>query len=294
MATTIDVSQRFEMRILPACLPWGVLMKFNAIVLMSGLFMIAQCAAGGDAVTLADAITGEHRSAANIARNTFRHPVETLEFFGTRPDMTVVEIWPGGGGWYTEVLAPYLREKGTLYAANYDGSTGVDYYRKNARKFKDKLAAHPDVYDKVIVTALTPPASLQAAPAGSADMVLTFRNLHNWVRGDRADAMFKAMFEALKSGGTLGLVAHRGEDHMTGKEWARKGYLAESEAKRLAEAAGFKWLASSEVNANPKDAKDYPEGVWTLPPNFRTGDKDRDKYTAIGESDRMTLKFVKP
>ena len=224
-------------------------MKLNAIVLMSGLFVFAQSAAGSDAITLADAAAGKHRSAANIARNTFRHPVETLEFFGARPDMTVVEIWPGGGGWYTEVLAPYLREQGTFYAANYDGSTGVAYYRENAQKFKDKLAARPEVYDKVIVTALTPPTALQAAPAGSVDLVLTFRNLHNWVRGDRAEAMFKVMFEVLKSGGTLGLVAHRGKDHMAGKEWARTGYLAESEAKRLAAVAGFKFLASREVNA---------------------------------------------
>jgi predicted methyltransferase len=247
-----------------------------------------------DDVTLETAASGSHRSPTNIARNTWRHPVETLEFFGIRPDMTVVEIWPGSGGWYTEVLAPYLRARGTLIAANYDGSTGVEYFAKGAQAFRDKLAAMPDVYDRVEVTALMPPAAPQAAPAGSADLVVTFRNLHNWVRDGLAEGMFQAMFEVLKPGGTLGLVAHRGSDDMTGPEAARTGYLAESEAIRLAEAAGFQFVARSEINANPNDTRDHPEGVWTLPPNFRAGDVDRDKYAAIGESDRMTLKFRKP
>lgn len=250
--------------------------------------------AAADTAALERAATGEHRSAGNIVRNASRHPVETLAFFGIRPDMTVVEIWPGGGGWYTEVLAPYLRDGGKLVAANYDGSTGVEYFARNAQKFRDKLAAHPDVYDRVVVTDLMPPAKTVAAPAGSADLVLTFRNLHNWVRDGRAEAMFAAMYEALKPGGTLGLVAHRGTAEMVGPESAKTGYLAESEAMRLAKQAGFEFVAKSEINANPKDTKDHPEGVWTLPPSYRMGDTDREKYAAIGESDRMTMKFVKP
>ena len=240
------------------------------------------------------AATGEHREARNIARNDWRHPVETLTFFGIRPDMTVVEIWPGGGGWYTEILAPYLRDQGRLIAANYDGSTGVAYFEKNEKVYRDKLAAQPGVYDRVEVVALMPPAKASIGQPGSADLVVTFRNLHNWVRDGRAEAMFAAMYEVLKPGGTLGLVAHRGTPDMVGVESARTGYLAESEALRLAAAAGFEFVEKSDINSNPKDTRDHPKGVWTLPPSFRAGDLDRDKYAAIGESDRMTMKFVKP
>jgi len=243
---------------------------------------------------LAEFATAAHRPAAHIARNVHRHPVETLRFFGLREDMTVVEIWPGDDGWYTEILAPYLRERGKLYAANFDGSTGVEYFTHGAERFKAKLAAHPGIYDKVEVTALMPPAATHAAPAGIADLVLTFRNLHNWINRDLAEAMFAAMYAALKPGGVLGLVAHRGTPQMIGKEAAKTGYLAESEAIRLAQAAGFKLVEKSEINANPKDTKDHPAGVWSLPPNFRLGDVDRAKYAAIGESDRMTMKFIKP
>jgi predicted methyltransferase len=250
--------------------------------------------AGAEPMTLDQAANGSHRPAENIARNVWRHPIETLSFFGIRDDMTVVEVWPGGDGWYTEILAPYLRDKGKLYAANYDGSTGVEYFIKAEKAFKDKLAANPAVYDKVVVTALMPPAKLEAAPPGSADLVVTFRNLHNWVRDDKAEVMFKAMYDALKPGGVLGLVAHRGSDDMVGPEAAKTGYLAESEALRVATAAGFKFVEKSDINANPKDTKDHEGGVWSLPPNFRLGDKDRAKFAAIGESDRMTMKFVKP
>lgn len=250
--------------------------------------------AHADDVTLETAANGAHRAPANIARNAWRHPAETLEFFGIRPDMTVVEVWPGSGGWYTEVLAPYLRARGHLAAANYDGSTGVEYFAKGAQAFRDKLAAAPAIYDRVEVATLMPPAAPSAGAPGSADLVVTFRNLHNWVRDGLAEAMFSAMFEVLKPGGTLGLVAHRGSDDMTGPEAAKTGYLAESEAVRLAEAAGFQFVARSEINANPNDTRDHPKGVWTLPPNFRAGDVDREKFAAIGESDRMTLKFRKP
>lgn len=233
-----------------------------------------------------------HRSEENIARNDYRHPVETLTWFGLEPDMTVVEIWPGGGGWYTEVLAPYLRAEGRLYAANYDGSSGIEYYRRNAAKYREKLAAEPDVYDRVIVTELMPPAKLQAAPDGVADMVLSFRNLHNWLEAGIANQMFLAMYRALKPGGILGLVAHRARP---GTDPSPKtGYVSEARAIKLAEAAGFEFVDRSEINANPKDTRNHPAGVWTLPPTFRLGDRNRAAYAAIGESDRMTLKFRKP
>ncbi len=269
-------------------------MNHIGLVISTSLLIPFTAALAADGVSLESTATGDHRSAAHIARNEWRHPVETLDFFGIKPDMTVVEIWPGGRGWYTEVLAPYLRDHGKLYAANPDGSTGVKYFVRNAKKFKDKLVARADVYDQVVVTDLLPPNALEAAPSGTADLVVTFRNLHNWVRDDRAEPMFKAMYDALRSGGVLGLVAHRGTDDMVGVEAAKKGYLAESEALRLAENAGFEFVARSEINANPKDTKDYADGVWTLPPSFRLGDTDKAKYAAIGESDRMTLKFVKP
>jgi len=263
----------------------------NSIVALAVLGASALAHAG---MTLEEAAHGAHRASANIERNAWRHPLETLGFFGLRDDMTVVEVWPGADGWYTEILAPYLRDKGRFYAANFDGSTGVEYFAKASQSFKDKLAANPALYDKVVVTALMPPGSLEAAPPGSADLVVTFRNLHNWIGNDIAEPMFKAMFAALKPGGVLGLVAHRGTPEMVGKDAAKTGYQAESEAIRLAEAAGFKLLEKSEVNANPKDTRDHEGGVWSLPPNFRLGEKDRTKYAAIGESDRMTLKFVKP
>lgn len=249
--------------------------------------------AADSALKLEAAARGAHRSVDNVARNAWRHPVETLTFFGIRDDMTVVEIWPGGGGWYTEVLAPYLRERGTFIAANYDGSGGSDYFSRNEQKFRDKLAADPDVYDRVVIANLMPPASVDPAPAGSADLVVTFRNLHNWVRDGRAEAMFAEMYKLLKPGGVLGLVAHRGNPDMTGVEWAAKGYVPEADAIRLAEAAGFTFVDRSEINANPADTKDYADGVWTLPPSLRRGEADKARYLAIGESDRMTLKFTK-
>lgn len=247
-----------------------------------------------EAERLTAAATGSHRSAENIARNAWRHPVETLEFFGIKNDMQVAEIWPGSKGWYTEVLAPYLRENGKLIAISYDGSTGVDYFARGEKKFLDKLAASPDLYDKVALTNLMPPKSIPDSDvAEDVDMVLTFRNVHNWVRNGIAEDMFKQMHAILKPGGIMGLVAHRGTDEMTTKEHASTGYLAESVIISLAERNGFEFIDAAEINANPKDTKDHPEGVWTLPPSFRLGDTDREKYEAIGESDRMTLKFIK-
>lgn len=258
------------------------------------LLLLAFIAQGNEAARLTAAATGSHRSAENIARNTSRHPVETLQFFGIKSDMQVAEIWPGSKGWYTEVLAPYLRENGKLIAISYDGSTGVDYFARGEKKFLDKLAASPDLYDKVALTNLMPPKSIPDSDvAEDVDMVLTFRNVHNWVRNGIAEDMFKQMHAILKPGGIMGLVAHRGTDEMTTKEHASTGYLAESVIISLAERNGFEFIDAAEINANPKDTKDHPEGVWTLPPSFRLGDTDREKYEAIGESDRMTLKFIK-
>lgn len=247
-----------------------------------------------EAERLTAAATGSHRSAENIARNAWRHPVETLEFFGIKNDMRVAEIWPGSKGWYTEVLAPYLRDNGKLIAISYDGSTGVEYFVRGEKKFLDKLAANPGVYDKVQLANLLPPKTIpQLDGKEGLDMVLTFRNIHNWVRSGIAEDMFKQMHALLKPGGIMGLVAHRGTDAMTEKKHAETGYLAESVIIGLAERNGFELVDTSEINANPKDTKDHPKGVWTLPPSYRMGDTDKAKYEAIGESDRMTFKFVK-
>ncbi len=243
---------------------------------------------------LQSSITGEHRSAAYIARNTYRHPVETLMWFGVRDDMTVVEISPGGGGWYTEILAPFLRENGRLIAANYDSESESEYLRRNAKRYQDKLAARPGIYSKVKVTEFAPPRKPELAPAGSADLVVSFRNVHNWVEDGTADQVFKAAYLVLKPGGVLGLTEHRAEPDMIGMEWVKKGYVPEKEVIRHAEAAGLQFVGRSEINANPKDTKDHPEGVWTLPPTLALGEKDQAKYLEIGESDRMTLKFIKP
>ncbi|MEN8260230.1 MAG: methyltransferase [Pseudomonadota bacterium] len=240
------------------------------------------------------AMAGDHRSIEHKARDEYRHPLETLTFFGLESDMTVVEIWPGGAGWYTEILAPVLRDKGKLYAAHFPADSEVPFFKSSLESFKAKMAARPDVYDKVVLTELQPPKKREIAPAGSADRVFTFRNVHNWMRSGHASAVFKAMHRALKKGGILGVVEHRGTAGTEQDPEARSGYVTEAYAINLAEQAGFKLVEKSEVNANPADVKSYPDGVWTLPPSLRLGDKGRDKYLAIGESDRMTLKFIKP
>ena len=239
------------------------------------------------------AIDGDHRSAGNKARDVHRHPAETLTWLGVEPDMTVVEIWPSRG-WYTEILAPYLRDNGTLYLAGFDRASDRDYVKKLLEILDDKLAAAPEVYGTPVMTELAPPDKVEIAPAGSADMVLTFRNVHNWMTAGTADAVFAAMYAALKPGGVLGVVEHRGDPDVEQDPQAESGYVTEAATVRMAEKAGFALVDSTEINANPKDTRDHPSGVWTLPPVLRLGDQDREKYLAIGESDRMTLKFRKP
>nr|WP_319020994.1 methyltransferase [Thalassotalea sp. LPB0316] len=239
---------------------------------------------------LASAVAGSHRSEENKARDIYRHPVETLLFFGFEPTMTVVEIAPGGG-WYTEVLAPALKGRGKLYGAHYPDTDEENYYSLSRRRLVQKMASD-EVFSEVELTNFTPRTSNRIAPEGSADMVLTFRNLHNW--GEEGVAMmFADAHKALKSGGILGVVEHRMPESQSWAENQRSGYFPESLAIELAEQAGFVLAGKSEINANPKDTADHPKGVWTLPPVLRLGDADKAKYLAIGESDRMTLKFVK-
>ena len=240
-------------------------------------------------------LTAGHRSEKNKQRDQYRHPQETLEFFGIKPGMTVVEIAPGGG-WYTEILSPLLGPQGKLYAAHFDPNSEVEYYRNGRAKFERKMDVESDVYGNVEITTFQPPEMFDIAPAGSADAVVTFRNVHNWLRGGREATVesFKAMYKALKPGGVLGVVEHRLPASQEQDEKASSGYMHQQFVIDVAQDAGFKLVASSEINANPKDTANHPKGVWTLPPSLRLGEQDRDKYLEIGESDRMTLKFVKP
>jgi predicted methyltransferase len=265
-----------------------------------GLLAAAGCAPSPKAVAAAEAelhadtaiaaaVGATERSEANRARDAWRHPRETLGFFGVKPGDTVVEIWPGGG-WYTEILAPLLRENGTYYAAGNGNVLG------GARALQAK---DPASYGAIRYAAF--PAGVAAAteppvPAGTADVVLTFRNVHNWIMPEQpfAGEAFAQMFAMLKPGGTLGVVEHRLPESADPAREKTSGYIKASTVRRLAEAAGFRLVASSEINANPADARDHANGVWSLPPTLRGKEEGRERFLAIGESDRMTLRFVKP
>ncbi|HEX2494415.1 MAG TPA: hypothetical protein VHK24_11610 [Steroidobacter sp.] len=268
-------------------------LRFAAAVLAASGLLLSACAhqraSPPDALDLI--LAGDHRSAENRARDISRHPKETLQFFGIRPDMTVVEAWPGGG-WYTEILAPLLRDHGKLYLAQLD-PTASEYARSTVDAFAVKLATRPDLYDKVTMTTLAAPPLNELAPPQSADAVLTFRNLHNWMMFGWEVAALKAMHAALKPGGILCVVEHRGDPTVPQDPKAASGYVNEQYAIELIESVGFRLVGRSEVNANPRDMKDYEKGVWTLPPTFAAGDRDRQRYEQIGESDRFTLKFQK-
>ena len=265
----------------------------GAAVLALGAAPSAAQLTSADGNALASAIRSPARSPANVARDRYRHPAETLSFFGVRPNHTVVEIWPGGG-WYTEILAPYLKAGGgkLILAAPEWGRSGTD-------KLK---AADPALYGPLQVADFPVfDGKAPEVPNGTADAVLTFRNVHNWRMGYRregkpdysADA-FRQIYAMLKPGGVLGIEDHRLPESADAERERASGYIKVSTVRALAEAAGFRFAGASEVNANPKDTANWPDGVWTLPPTLALKDKDREKYLAIGESDRMTLKFVKP
>jgi predicted methyltransferase len=234
---------------------------------------------------LAALVDGPQRSDANKMRDRYRHPLEVLTFFGVKASSNVVEIVPGKAGYWTEILAPYLKERGR-YTASGDGERDI-------APLKARIAASPELYGKT-TTSEFGGGDQDIAPPGSADFVLTFRNIHDWMRDGTADAAFRSFYRALKAGGVLGLEDHRGRPDQPQDPQAKSGYVRQDYAVALAEKAGFKFIGSSEVNANPKDTKDYPEGVWTLPPTYRLKDQDREKYSAIGESDRFVLMFRKP
>jgi predicted methyltransferase len=236
-------------------------------------------------------ITASHRSAANIARNAARHPVETLEFFGLRPDMTVLEILPSLG-WYTEILAPYLADRGRLYVAHFSPDGIMPYMPIVLGRFEDRMVREPEIFGRVTVRHINPPREISVTPPGAADLAMTFRNVHNWIMADQEHEYFAAFFQALKPGGVLGVVEHRARPGADMNSMRTTGYVTEAYVIEIAERAGFVFEAASEINANPRDTTDHPKGVWSLPPFLQSGDEA--KYRAIGESDRMTLKFRKP
>ena len=237
-------------------------------------------------IALTSALEHSVRSEKNMARDEFRHPYETLTFFGISPSMKVVELSPGGG-WYTEIFANYL-EKGNLIAAHHDPNSKSNYQKRSRARFEEKLGSNP-VYDSITLVNLDG----RLSEPGSVDAVVTFRNLHNWI-GSSMDSIFENSFTALKSGGILGVVEHRAPTGTLVDSMKESGYVTENYAIEAAQKAGFVMLGKSEINSNPKDTADHPRGVWTLPPNLRLKDQDREKYLAIGESDRMTLLFRKP
>ncbi|THD04891.1 methyltransferase [Rhodanobacter lindaniclasticus] len=243
------------------------------------------------ATQLDQVLAGSWRSPANQARDVYRHPKATLQFFGVQPDQTVIEITPGGG-WYSEILAPLLNDNGHYIAAVAAPRDGAEARRDDSALHR-LFAADPAHYGNAKIVEFNPRAPV-FGPPGSADTVLTFRNAHNWVQAGTAPAMFQAFFQVLRPGGVLGVVDHRAAPGATLEAVKGSGYLPADYVVKLAVDAGFVLHGSSEVNANPLDTHDHPKGVWTLPPTLTLGEQDRARYQAIGESDRMTLRFVKP
>ena len=266
----------------------AVLLASLAIAAIAPATVAIAKLSGPHRTALAAAVASPARKADNVARDRYRNPAATLAFFDVRPDSNVVEIFPGGG-WYSEIIAPYVINGGGTYYAAAAGN-GLNGFKKLA-------ATNAPLYGKARTATFPVRETGEAGvPAGTADVVVTFRNVHNWMMGDKpyADLAFKQMYAMLKPGGVLGVEEHRLPEKADIGLEKKSGYVKVSSVRRMAEAAGFKFVASSEINANPRDTKDYPEGVWTLPPTYTLKDQDRARYAAIGESDRMTLKFVKP
>ena len=266
-------------------------MKFINAFILTLLFSFSAHSADDSAIQ--KAVDATHRSADNTVRDQYRHPVDTLSFFGITPDMNVLEILPGRG-WYTEILAPLLKEDGQLTLASFGANHPNDYLKNIHNEFADMLQANSELYDGASLVVFEKDKKyLPDVSDNSQDMVLTFRNSHNWIRYGGIEEIYKSFYRVLKKGGVLGVVQHRANQGSDSNETAHKGYVTEKYLIDLLEGIGFELVAKSEVNANPKDTKDYKDGVWTLPPALRAKDGNEEKYKAIGESDRMTLRFVK-
>lgn len=266
---------------------------------MAALLLVGACSSKKPAApkaelpkTIAEAVSSNQRTEENKKRDIYRHPTETLAFFGLRPEMTVVEIYPGAG-WYMEIIAPFVAQKGKYIMATPSTNPEKAYTVINEQKIQNWMKANPEVASSMVVATYNLPKAQEIAPENSADMVVTFRNVHNWMTNKFEKEAFASFFKVLKPGGVLGVVEHR-ELPNKRDPLAKSGYVREQDVIKMALKAGFKLVAKSEVNANAKDTKNHPEGVWTLLPTLKLGEKDKEKYLAIGESDRMTLKFIKP
>ena len=290
------VSNVFTPRVSPQ--RWG---RLFAPLLISVALLLSACTHSNGPNQSSDAASAHwinavdlsHRSQVDQARDQYRHPRQTLAFFELQPSDRVVEIWPGGG-WYTQILAPLLKRDGQLIAAHWPHDSGVDFFRTMRQRFDQTFLAQPQRYGNIRITQLEPPSHTQLAADNSVDKVFTFRNVHNWMRNQQQQTVFNAAFAALKPGGILGVVEHRAPEDFSLQQMINSGYVSEAYVKQLAASAGFEFVAASEVNANPADDKQHPRGVWTLPPSLRLGELHKARYLAIGESDRMTLKFRKP
>ena len=255
--------------------------------------LLAGCSGSDVEQIIDEALVADHRTPTYVERDQFRHPKETLLFFGLDPEQSVVEVTPGFG-WYAEILAPILRDSGQYYYTSYTLHDDINpFFVKVEKAFKEKMSLNQDIYSKLNWIHFDPDQP-EFAPNGPVDMVLTFRNVHNWAKAGTAESMFSGFARALKPGGILGLVEHRAKPGTSLDDQIRSGYMTVDYVVQMAEAAGFSLDASSEINANPKDTTDHPGGVWNLLPNLRNiADEDKEAISAIGESDRMTLRFVK-
>jgi predicted methyltransferase len=265
--------------------------------LLTAVGLVAGCAttqSGREATASAldGILAGSQRTAADRGRDTYRHPKQTLLFFGIRPGMRVLQVWPEPG-WYTEIIAPLLRPRGRFVAAVIAPDPGSRFLQTRVAAYRELLASRKDLYggSKVVTFPLN---GGDVLPPGSVDMALSFGDLHEWMALGDAQAALATIYRALAPGGVFGVVDNRGDPAVAQDPRAKSGYVRQDYAIRLIEAAGFRLVASSEVNANPRDTRNYPAGVWTLPPDYRLGNIDRARYEAIGESDRFTLRFVKP
>jgi predicted methyltransferase len=267
-------------------------MKLMKYIAWLSVLFVTSLNATDTSTLLEQAINNQHRNPVNTARDIYRHPKQTLLFFGLQPNMQVLEILPGRG-WYTEILAPVLKEKGELTVASYGADHPTEYLANIHKEYIKTLDANPEIYGMIKRTLFKTDTYLAEIPDNSLDMVVTFRNTHNWIRYGGIEDIYAAFYRVLKPGGTLGVVQHRAEKGADAKQTAENGYVPETTIIKLAEGFGFELIAKSEINSNPKDNKEHPKGVWTLPPTYRLGDENKEKYKAIGESDRMTLKFIK-